>query len=223
MPAWARRPRCAAPTLRVSEAPLPDAPKARLPEGPPGTAPRAAEPMCGRHQRVGCETPAPGTGPVGKQRLTKRTATACNSAYSMRRISPARGPFCESSGANSTRCPSRSSSNTVPRTELRWKKCSSPDSSRMNPNPLSMRSRAIVPVGIPVSSDSKSLGTSQKLPHPQIPVVSDNEARGAWPAPGDAGTEFCGESKHEFSGKSRCDARGRRHECVGREILSKWR
>ena len=74
-----------------------------------------------------------------------------------------------------------------------------------------------------VSSDSKSLGTSQKLPHPQIPVVSDNEARGAWPAPGDAGTEFCGESKHEFSGKSRCDARSRRHECVRMEILSKWR
>jgi hypothetical protein len=33
-----------------------------------------------------------------------------------------------------------------------------PDSSRMNPNPLSMRSRAIVPDGIPVSSDSKPLG-----------------------------------------------------------------
>jgi hypothetical protein len=37
---------------------------------------------------------------------------------------------------------------------------------------------------------------SQKLPHPQIPVVSDNEARGAWPAPGDAGTEFWAESRH---------------------------
>ena len=39
------------------------------------------------------------------------------------------------------------SSNTALRTELRWKKCSIPLSSRMKPNPLSIRSRAIVPVG----------------------------------------------------------------------------
>src|SRR5215471_18031722 len=67
---------------------------------------------------------------------------------SMRRTSPARGPFWDSSGVNSTRCPSRSSSNTAPRTELRWKKCSIPPSSRMKPKPLSISSRAIVPVGI---------------------------------------------------------------------------
>src|SRR5262249_10894449 len=62
--------------------------------------------------------------------------------------SPARGPFCDSSGVNSTRWPSRSSSKTAPRTEPRWKKCSVPRSSRMNPNPLSSRSRAIVPLCI---------------------------------------------------------------------------
>ena len=119
-----------------------------------------------------------GRGRSGSNRLTSENRSIDRSIrYSIKRISPARGPFCESSGVNSTRCPSRSSSNTVPRTELRWKKCSRPDSSRMNPNPLSMRSRAIVPVGIPVSSASESLRTSQELPHPQIPVVSDNEAR----------------------------------------------
>src|SRR5262245_27413840 len=74
---------------------------------------------------------------------------------SIKRTSPARGPFGDSSAVNSTRCPSRSSSNTEPRTALRWKKCSTPPSSRMNPNPLSMRRRAIVPVGIAVSSDAR--------------------------------------------------------------------
>ena len=64
-------------------------------------------------------------------------------------------------GVNSTRWPSRSSSNTAPRTELRWKKCSMPPSSRMNPNPLSMRSRAIVPVGIPEALRSEPPGISQ--------------------------------------------------------------
>ncbi len=63
--------------------------------------------------------------------------------------SPARGPLPESSALNSTRCPSRSSSNTAPRTALRWKKCSTPVSSRMNPKPLSMSRRAMVPDGIP--------------------------------------------------------------------------
>src|SRR5437870_2943788 len=58
---------------------------------------------------------------------------------------------------NSTRWPSRKSSNTAPRTELRWKKCSIPPSSRINPKPLSIRSRAIVPVGMPVSSDCSRL------------------------------------------------------------------
>ena len=74
---------------------------------------------------------------------------------SINRTSPARGPFVESSAENSTRCPSRRSSKTAPRTELRWKKCSMPPSSRMKPNPLSMRRRAIVPVGIAVSSDAR--------------------------------------------------------------------
>ena len=122
------------------------------------------------------QMPAPKDG-AGREATDLQAKTDRSIRYSIKRISPARGPFCESSGVNSTRCPSRSSSNTVPRTELRWKKCSRPDSSRMNPNPLSMRSRAIVPVGIPVSSASESLRTSQELPHPQIPVVSDNEAR----------------------------------------------
>src|SRR5262245_30114455 len=80
---------------------------------------------------------------------------------SMSRTSPARGPFCDSSGVNSTRCPSRSNSNTAPRTELRWKKCSIPPSSRMNPNPLSIRRRAIVPVGIPEALRSEPPGISQ--------------------------------------------------------------
>ena len=77
---------------------------------------------------------------------------------SISRMSPARGPFADSSGVNSTRWPSRNSSNTAPRTELRWKKCSVPPSSRMNPKPLSMSRRAMVPVGIPVSSDQRSPG-----------------------------------------------------------------
>ena len=144
---------------------------------PPGAAVRTRLAARASSTCKGVRLRPQGRGRSGSSVLQKSTATACNRAYSMRRISPARGPFCESSGVNSTRCPSRSSSNTVPRTELRWKKCSSPDSSRMNPNPLSMRSRAIVPVGIPVSSDSEFLRTSQELPHPQIPVVSDNEAR----------------------------------------------
>ena len=38
---------------------------------------------------------------------------------SMSRTSPARGPFPESSGVNSTRWPSRSNSNTAPLTALR--------------------------------------------------------------------------------------------------------
>ncbi len=38
---------------------------------------------------------------------------------SISRTSPARGPLPDSSGVNSTRCPSRRSSNTAPRTELR--------------------------------------------------------------------------------------------------------
>jgi hypothetical protein len=38
---------------------------------------------------------------------------------SIRRMSPARGPLDDSSGWNSTRCPSRSSSKTAPRTALR--------------------------------------------------------------------------------------------------------
>ena len=70
---------------------------------------------------------------------------------SISRTSPARGPFWDSSGVKSTRCPSLSSSKTAPRTELRWKKCSIPPSSRMNPNPLSINKRAIVPVGIRTS------------------------------------------------------------------------
>lgn len=73
---------------------------------------------------------------------------------SISRTSPARGPFGDSSTENSTRWPSRSNSKTAPRTELRWKKCSRPFSSRMNPNPLSISKRAIVPVCIPRSSDS---------------------------------------------------------------------
>ena len=46
-------------------------------------------------------------------------------------------------------------------TELRWKKCSMPPSSRMKPNPLSMRSLAIVPVGIPEALRSDPSRTSQ--------------------------------------------------------------
>jgi len=91
----------------------------------------------------------------------RRSATRQRDQLSINRTSPARGPFCESSGVKSTRWPSRRSSNTAPRTELRWKKCSIPPSSRMNPNPLSMRSRAIVPVGIPRPSRSEPLGISQ--------------------------------------------------------------
>ena len=74
---------------------------------------------------------------------------------SIRRTLPARGPLVESSEENSTRWPSRSSSNTVSRTELRWKKCSIPPSSRMKPKPLSMRRRAMVPVGMALTSDGQ--------------------------------------------------------------------
>src|SRR5438552_3448069 len=64
--------------------------------------------------------------------------------------------------------PSRSSSNTAPRTELRWKKCSIPPSSRMNPNPLSIRSRAIVPVGI---TPSPPVPNPQEYPKGAQPVA----------------------------------------------------
>ena len=55
---------------------------------------------------------------------------------SMSRTSPARGPLAESSAVNSTRCPSRSSSNTALRTALRWKKCSDPALVANEPEPL---------------------------------------------------------------------------------------
>ena len=98
----------------------------------------------------------------------RRTRSAETIYPSINRTSPARGPFCDSSGVNSTRCPSRSSSNTAPRTELRWKKCSIPPSSRMNPNPLSIRSRAIVPVGI---TRSPPFRTPQGYPKGTQPVT----------------------------------------------------
>ena len=82
--------------------------------------------------------------------------TAREIQLSIRRTSPARGPLPDSSGVKSTRWPSRSNSNTAPRTALRWKKCSIPPSSRMNPNPLSINRRAIVPLGIPYSSDIRT-------------------------------------------------------------------
>ena len=140
--------------------------------------------------------PAPGgasdAGPKGRGRSGSRKQRAKKNArrrYSIKRMSPARGPFCDSSGVNSTRCPSRSSSNTVPRTELRWKKCSRPDSSRMNPNPLSIRSRAIVPVGIPVSSDSESLRTFRNCRTRRYRWYQTMRP-GRWPAPGSEGTEI---------------------------------
>src|SRR5262245_46831666 len=114
---------------------------------------RARETSARKHEnqdvggRGACRAPAPpGAGPV----FENHPSTS--------RTSPARGPLVDSSGVNSTRWPSRSSSNTAPRTELRWKKCSMPPSSRMNPNPLSMRRRAIVPVGIPEALRSDPRG-----------------------------------------------------------------
>jgi hypothetical protein len=61
---------------------------------------------------------------------------------------PARGPFGEGSSSKLTRCPSFNESNEPSCTELRWKNHSCPPSSRMNPNPRSLTSLLMVPVGI---------------------------------------------------------------------------
>src|SRR5688500_12136845 len=101
----------------------------------------------------------------GARRAPHRAETG---AYqlSISRTSPARGPLPDSSGVNSTRWPSRRSSNTAPRTELRWKKCSIPPSSRLNPNPLSISSRAIVPVGITRVLRCAPYATPGHIPRP---------------------------------------------------------
>jgi len=64
--------------------------------------------------------------------------------YATLTFSP-RGPFGPCPFSNVTDCPSRRSSKRVPAHAELWKKYSLPSSARMNPNPLSLTSRLIVP------------------------------------------------------------------------------
>ena len=113
-------------------------------------------------------------------------------AFCLRRASravgrpPRRGPLGDSSTVKSTRWPSRSSSKTAPRTDDRWKKCSTPLSSRMNPKPLSMSSRAIVPLGMTESPLIPNRGRTS----PEWLCVNPGQSRrGGFPKSGTAGVK----------------------------------
>src|SRR5882724_2765264 len=90
----------------------------------------------------------PGRRPADQRSAGFAWAPRDDYGFSATWIFTARGPLGLDSTSNSTASPSATDSKRVLRRPERWKKISCPSDVRINPNPRSLNTRLIVPVGM---------------------------------------------------------------------------